>query len=220
MLRIRTVFLGCAFVLTLGSVAQAELITNGSFETPIITADSCKTYATVNNWSVAAGGISLVAGRPSGWGANVAAEAGSQFLILNAAGAGGTITQSLTTTVGTTYELTFSYCAFSNGNNKTAHLIYHVGNVVSDTLAIDTTGVSTKLLTGWLTKTISFVATSTSTTLSFGGNDISTNPGALYGVALDNVACAAVPEPSTTVLWLGATMSGLLAFAWRKRRKN
>ena len=120
----------------------------------------------------------------------------------------GTIQTTLSTVAGQTYNLSFAL----SGNpdyQSNKELLVSVGDF-SGSFYFDSTG-HTRADMGWVTKTISFVAS---------GNDIltfvSTAGNGHYGPALDDIAVStsAVPEPATCAL---AGLGLCLAAFWRRR---
>jgi choice-of-anchor C domain-containing protein len=133
--------------------------------------------------------------------------------------AAGSLSQSVTgLTIGESYVLTFLMAGNPVGD-VIKDLRVTVGGVTAD-FTFDITG-RTFANMGWSGRSLTFTATSTSTTLTF--LSLENNP---FGPAIDNVALnvagvppdpAAVPEPTSLAL-LGAGVGGLAVRALRRRK--
>ena len=123
-------------------------------------------------------------------------------------GGWGTLTQSISTDIGTTYQLTFDIGASSHWG--TAYVTASAGGTSQ------TFSNSTSLESAWVSEVLEFTATTTTTAISFTG----ANPGSKEYAALDNVAVnlksSPVPEPSSFAL-LGLGGIGLAIGAYRRR---
>ncbi|MFF3336400.1 choice-of-anchor C family protein [Streptomyces sp. NPDC002888] len=150
---------------------------NGGFESPKLM-QPVKTVPTgdsIGPWKVVTGDVDLVS---SGYWS--VAE-GSQSLDLNGYGP-GEVSQTFATTPGTTYTVTYSLAGNPDQQPtvKTGKVLVD-GQDVQD-FSCDTTGRSHQDM-GWVTRQVTFVATSSSTTLSFR----STTANSLSGPVIDNV---------------------------------
>lgn len=196
------------------STARAQLVLNGSFESPTLSSTQNITgsfnLGAWNGFAESTGGnAGLVFGTDSG----LAPADGTQHFTFNGGNnsPGGWIQQTLTTTPGTAYTLTFAI----GRSGQTGY------DLQLRTTATDT-ATSTSLLNtltapsggiGYTSVTLSFIASGTSTRLRF--TDASTNNlnSDLY---LDNVSLSsAIPEPSTYALLAGLAVLALAAH--RKR---
>jgi hypothetical protein len=200
--------------------AYANLIGNGSFETPVINADFevFANGAAIGNWTVQFTNVDIV--RNNILGTSIVAHDGTQWLDLNGYDRGG-VFQFIATVPGVAYDFRFWYSdnPFSNaqgsqlGVAKTGNwtirdggtnaLLLPLGNFTHDTA----TGAGADWRDSGL---IRFVATSASTRIAFSGdvNLLSTGP------MIDDVSVEAVPEPASIAL-LGAAVVGL---AMQRRR--
>jgi hypothetical protein len=212
--------------------AQANVFTNGSFETPVIpTSGIFVNYAVgstaLTGWTVTGpsggGGVSTVSGTFSQNGVTFEAEDGSQWLDLTGDGSNTTegVSQTVTTTSGHSYQLSFWI------GNTTGGSIFGTTSTVSLFLngsltpsATDTNSNADATGLEWEEFTYDFVAGS-STTLDFVNED----PGNDNSNGLDNVVLldqgpvtSAVPEPFTLSLF-GAGLAGAAALRRRKKAK-
>ena len=207
-----------------GSQADVNLIQNGGFEDPSI-ATFYQNYGTQTNtpysgtafdafWTVTSNNVDIVSG-PNAPSGGVAAYQGTQFLDLVGYGSTGGISQTFSTVIGQTYNLSFAYGnnPWSTNSAPPSALvdITSSGDVLSTIVAHDG---STASNINWTLYSGTFVAGSTITTLSFdtkvGGNN--------GGILLDAVSVSAVPELSTWVMMLMG-FAGIGMMAYRRARK-
>ena len=204
---------GLLFSLLLAaSPAQASLITNGSFEagSPPPPLGGWQTFSTgstaITGWTVIGGNIDWV-------DANVwqASDGTSSLDLIGNAHAGG-VEQTIATVAGQRYLLTFDLAG--NPDNQALAMKYLdvSAGAATQTFSFDVTG-HTLASIGWTQQSLSFVATGSTTTISFLAQ---TSTGCCWGPALDNVAVNAVPEPESDILVLtGLGLAGMLG--WRRR---
>jgi len=197
--------LACTALGAVSPAAQAatELITNGGFESPVNAfAGGFTTYTSgLDGWTINYGSVDLI---NTYW----APVAGSYSLDLNGSEAGA-ISQSFATEIGKTYNVSFSMAGNTDGGgNKLITASVTAPNVFS----FDIAGKSAANM-GWVTQTFSFVATGTSSTLTFVGDPGNT----FYGAALDQVSVMqAVPEPEAYAMLLAGL--GMMAYLARRRK--
>jgi hypothetical protein len=201
--------------------AWANLVADGSFETPVISYSFYENYGTQTNpgnygsasfdshWVIQTNNVDIVSNLAGSAFPAPTTDGGHQYLDLVGYGSTGEIYQMLNTVVGQKYQLSFSY-----GNNP------GIGTAQAQVTVIGSPGVSDLLShtvstpsnIGWTTYTATFVADSTSTKLDFseilGGSNA--------GVLLDAINVAPVPEPSTwAMMILGFAGVGFLAYRRR-----
>ena len=214
--------LAIAFVFALS--ARANLITNGSFETPLAPVGGFTNYPTgstaITGWTVTGPEASIVNGTYSpGGGFTFPAEDGIQWLDLTGDGSNvfEGVKQTVSTVSGTSYDLSFYVGNISGGpwgTTSTAEVQINGASVATET---NSTSSSTL---AWQKFTIPFTATSASTTIEFDNRDpIGDNSNGLDNIDIE-VAPAATPEPGSIVL-LGSGFLGLAGFAqWRFSRST
>jgi Protein of unknown function (DUF642) len=125
----------------------------------------------------------------------------------------GGVSQTITTSPGTTYALSFdlgSSTAFNSSGTAgiTSTAAVTVGN------ATQTFNFTTNSTNAWTTETMFFTATTSSTLITIQGST-----GEKY-IGLDNVSVnevARTPEPASLVVWLLLGLSGVGVCWWRWR---
>lgn len=226
-----------SLVTVLGAAqTQAEMFTNGDFESPTFT----PTLSNTNSYGYSFTGANIV--QPTGWTLNQSGAScvflgegpkwgvagsnpyavGNQYLYFNDSTnvAGGTAYQTFDTVAGLTYEVSF----------QVGH-IFAVGGVIASNLATVRSDVFDGSATsgtplGSLSDsrytigvnaaaTFQFTAESTSSTIVF--TDVSTGNLSKFDTGLDNVSITLVPEPGMMMLCVTAAI-GLICYAWRRRK--
>ncbi|WP_336317592.1 choice-of-anchor C family protein [Streptomyces lavendofoliae] len=168
-----------------------NIIADGGFESPPATAGGFTSYnggTSLGPWRVLNGGVDQ-------YGAGfVNTVEGSQAVELNLLNPGG-VEQTLLTTPGQTYTVSYLLSGFPGYQPGDGGPAVKTGEVLingqaADTFSFDVTGKSMTNM-GWVRREFTFVANSSSTTVSF----VSTTPGN-YGPAIDDVQVRA--DCSTT----------------------
>lgn len=192
----RTLPLLVAALLTIvGNAAQANVISNGSFETPdtstIIVVGAGD--PTITNWTVGLIGVDLVDAAGNGFVSGAAAD-GEQYLDLDGSPGPGSISQTFATTPATQYTLTFDY-ANNYTTPGTAQALVQVAdgaNTYLSNVISHNTSVAGNL--DWTSyPAFTFTAQQATTTLSF----MSMSGGVFGGILLDKIEINAVPEPAS-----------------------
>jgi choice-of-anchor C domain-containing protein len=184
--------------------ARADLVTNGSFETPAIFPNPFVTVSagdpTLTGWTVGLNSIDIVSS--SGFGDSRWSFDGDQSLDMSGSPGPGSISQVLGTTAGGAYTLNFAVS--SNGGPFTDGLQVFWDGILLDTITSPAFGT-------WDTFTYSVTASTGSTALEF-----DSTVGGDAGPLLDAVSVngRAVPEPATLAL---VGVGGLTLLIGRKR---
>ena len=193
--------------------AATELVVNGSFENNVISS-SWAALSSVTGWTSSASGNSafeIQKGATQGGqgGFNPVAAAGTQYLELNAASL-TSVSQSIATTAGGTYALSFAYSGRPDtpGGASSLMNVYWGSTLLTPTALIgNTSGV-------WQTYSQNVSALGSSTLLRF--ESIGPVSAPTYGSYLDNVSVmTAVPEPESYAMMLLGL--GLLGFMARRK---
>jgi len=221
--RLTNAAVGAFFACTISSPSFASsLIANGGFETDVVPVGSYTSFGcgpTITSWTVlcpSGSEVAIVSGSFTQFGFSFPAQEGAQWLDLTGASsnAGEGVEQTVATSAGTVYDLSFWVGNVSNpggpfGTTSTAEVDI---NGVFAGLFSNSGGTTTQT---WQQFTLQILATGGSTTIAFFNRDFpSDNSNGLDNVSLN--AVSAVPEPATLLL-LG---SGTVALRLRRRRKG
>lgn len=207
-----------AVALAVATSANANLIANGSFETPDI--DTTPGSAGGSGWQVYSGGE--VVGWDLAWGAGieiqksgtvVTAQHGNQYVELDSHGSSSNSAMFQTVnglSVGAEYLLSFWYQPrTSNGRNDNGIDVF-VGEYLNEVVVLNIDDVVSTPGSDWTEYTYLFTATNTLMSMGFEAVGMQNTLGGF----IDNVSLVAVPEPGTLAL-LGLGLAGL-GFVRRK----
>ena len=189
------------------SSAQAALINNGGFMPPpnttFITVNAVDSL-TIPGWTVTQGSVDWIG---TYWQAPLSSGQASIDLDGNSPGA---ISQTLSTTPGQSYIVTFYLSGNPDGGPSTKQLaVSATGNPTGEfTYTMDNNSETDMK---YLTESYGFTAAGPSTILSFTSLD---SAGNAFGPVIGNVAAAPVPLPSALLLFA----PGLLGLIGIKRR--
>ncbi|MDE3179024.1 MAG: DUF642 domain-containing protein [Acidobacteriota bacterium] len=214
------VVLGLATVMLLALPARANLITNGSFETPLVPVGGFTNFNSgstgITGWTVTGPQASIVSKNYTSFGLSFPAEDGSQWLDLTGDGSNAVegVEQAVATTAGATYDLSYFVGNQVNpgGPYGTTSTVKVYANGVLIQTAVNSSGAGgTKQV--WEQFSTSFVAASGSTTIEFLNGDPPTdNTNGLDNIVLVQGSTSPVPEPSTFVMFgLALFAAGFLA---------
>jgi hypothetical protein len=206
------------WVVLAATPALANLITNGSFEAPLVPAGSTATYpggsTAITGWTVVGVDSSLVSGSFMQSGITFQAQDGQQWLDLagftsNSMTSG--VTQDIATTPFQIYEVSFYVGSATDGG-------FFFPTSVD--LSIDggarvrfTNPIAPSNMLNWQQFTVPFLATQSSTNITFYNGGASNN----FLSALDNVVIEGITEPAGIIVGL---IGFLNLFAWRWRRET
>lgn len=196
----------CLF-LTCIARARAELIVNGSFESPTVPSAGTIYFAPsidITGWFLRGGSVDLVGTR---W------QATSGLQSIDLAGvANATIDQSFATVAGNSYRLSFDYAnnpegAFFGLPSSTGMVRLLNGSQILFSSEITHSGSAAANMNYTSFSTI-FTATGPTTTLEFKETDPRTDQ--RFGLVLDAVSVQVVPEASSLAMLIATTSSLLL----------
>jgi choice-of-anchor C domain-containing protein len=185
---------GAAMTVPFG--AGANLVIDGGFEgygSGIYTEYTAS--ANIGAWQVTAGSVDVVTA--SYWQPASGNDSTDMAGLSN-----GTIEQTIATTPGASYYLSFNMAGNPDGPPTLKTLRVYFGSAYND-FSFDITGKSRSNM-GWVLQSCDFTATGTSTILEF--QDTSAPAGTQqfpnttpWGAVIDNVSLVAVPEPTTMI---------------------
>jgi choice-of-anchor C domain-containing protein len=213
-----------ATVACAASAAGAATILNGNFETSALTHPQTTVMGILGFVTLGAGNTELTGWTIGGGGVDFMGSywtpaAGAHSLDLSAF-SNGILSQTISTVVGQSYDVSFDLAGNTSGPPIIKHLKVDVGGSPDQIYTFNTTGFSRSHM-GWQVENYVFTAVSTLSTLSFSSIDPPSGrplTGTPWGPALDNVSiatAAAVPEPATWALMI--TGMGLVGAGLRRR---
>jgi hypothetical protein len=211
--------MGALVLVAAAKPASAQnLVFNGSFESPTLSASPWYYRGAPDNWVQFGGGVDVT---HNGYEPAFTAQAqqGVQFLDMNqAAGSIGGVYQDVTVSKDTTYRL--SLYAASWRADAYGTLTYRLidpttsTELATNTFTINSTETGTDG-TAWSLLTLS--ATATSGTLRV---QIEQFASSTAGLAVDNVALVAVPEPAMVTSVFGVVALGFVGSVHRRRARG
>ncbi|MFO1459965.1 MAG: DUF642 domain-containing protein [Verrucomicrobiota bacterium] len=196
--------------------ARANLLVNGSFETPsggYLYVPGGSTY--LPGWLTQLNGVEIVTATDIGVGYNYPStiQDGTQMIDLAPfIYTGGGISQTFATTPGTSYNVNFYGSSVSSfGKNGTGSILVTVDSSVK---LFNLNTPSSDFV--WDPLGLSFVASGTTATLTF----VSLSDPYTQFAAIDNVSVTAVPEPLETSVLAGLGLAGLAGVRSFRRGKE
>jgi choice-of-anchor C domain-containing protein len=191
--------------------AYAVTITNGSFETGSINPGSFTFLSSgstvIDGWTVGgAGGVDYI-------GTYWTSSDGNRSVDLSGGGIGSVSQQLTGMTVGQEYTISFDLAGNPAGGPLVKGLEVSVDAMGGGLFTFNTTGATLSNM-GWITQTVTFIATASSATLTF----LSQN-NTSFGPALDNVSIAATPIPGALLLF-GSALGGMGFLGYRRKKQG
>ena len=220
--RILGVLLGGAIFCASAS-ASANLITNGSFESPVVPIGSFTNFSPGSNlltgWAVVDNSVSVVSGDFAQLGISFPAQDGAQWLDLTGFGVNSVegVAQTIPTTIGHTYRLSFYV---GNVSGSVFGVASTIDTFLNGGLAFTDTNDTPGTTQNWEQFIHEFVADSALTTILFRNADAaSDNSNGLDNIVLldlGRVGVPAVPEPGALGL-LALSVAGVGLMRTRAR---
>ncbi|MCW3477125.1 DUF642 domain-containing protein [Limobrevibacterium gyesilva] len=219
---LRVVLACAAAILVTSSIAQANLLSNGSFETPLVPIGNFTTFpsgsAGITGWTVVGPigtNVAIVSGTFSQNGVLFPAQDGIQWLDLTGLNSNTTegVAQAVTTNPGDLYQLSYFI------GNTTGGGIFGTTSTVNVSLNGvpafgDTNSNASPTTLNWQQFTHNFVASAGATTLTFiNGDPANDNSNGLDNVVLLDLGPASqpIPEPASLALFgAGLACLGLI----------
>lgn len=187
-------------LLSITSLANANLITNGSFEDTHQAAGTWSVYSHINGWSTTQGDGIEIRNNVVG-----TAQDGVNFVELDSNN-NSAMKQIIATSVGASYNLSFYYSPRINQPSSTNGIKVFWDNTLLDAITASGFGLSNN---NWVMYTFNVMGTGSDALkfAAFGTNDS-------LGGNIDNVRLTPTPIPAG--IWLLASGLGFLGFGRRK----
>ena len=215
---LKTFLLGASCLAIAGSANAANLIVNGGFNNGGSVAAPGGTFAeqgvgsnAITGWSILSGNVDWIKGY---W----QSADGDGFSVDLNGSAPGAIGQTISTTAGQSYTLTFSLSGNPDAfQNQPRIAVIGEDGATLGNASYSLSGANSRSNMLWSSYQMYFTANSATTQISFTSGNAGNN--CCYGAAIDNVAVTAgVPEPATWALMLVGF--GGLGAALRSRRSR
>jgi len=185
---------------TLAMGSAAADVMNGSFESGTPNDGASTHWTRLSPGDTSMTGWTVVSGNVDWFSPQVATACkGGRSVDLNG-NTNGTISQSLATTPGASYRADFCLAANTNGDPAVKTLDVSATGNATVSYQFDATG-HTNVNMGWTRESYSFVATGTTTTLTFASTTTVAAGLNAYGPALDDVSVEELVPPNHQGLW-------------------
>ena len=189
------------------SAARAQIVANGSFETPVLSSNSFQYDPSGATWTFS--GNSGIINAPGGGFSGPPAPDGSQYGFLQTNGVTDAFSQQISLTLAGTYQLTYLVAGRSDpGAGFGGNLPYQI--------LLDGTVIASDATTSgqpFTSRIFDFVGTAGAHTLTFAENAAA---GADNTAFFDSVAIRQVPEPASVAL----LSAGAIILAARRGSKR
>lgn len=204
MIRILRLLIPCLAAI-LATPAAANLIVNGSFETPVVPNAGFTNFpagsTAITGWTVVGVDSAVINKNFTQSGITFQSQDGNQFIDLagitsnsNASG----VTQTILTVVGQTYEVSFYVGSSTDATSNHFFFPSTVDLSIAGGARVHYTNpVGPTNMLNWQLFVAPFTATGTTTSITFLNGSASNN----FESMLDNVVVNAVPEPRTIMQW-------------------
>jgi hypothetical protein len=207
-----SILVACAALGASSSASAQNLIVNGTFDAPVVPAAGYEVYTpavgSLAGWGVQGTEVAIVGSSFTEYGVSFVAQSGSQWMDLSGLAAPNTtngIVQSVATTVGEQYQLSFYLGSAFNGSgpylSPTLDLSINGGTRVSYT----NSNIVTNGQMNWQLFSTSFTASSALTSVAF---YYGSTGSAVWAVGLDSVSMTVVPGPGALVAIAGGMLVG------------
>jgi hypothetical protein len=204
--------MACLAIGATSSASAQNLIVNGTFDAPVVPNAGFEVYTpasgSLSGWGVQGTEVAIVGSSFVEYGVAFVAQSGTQWMDLSGLAAPNTtngIVQSVATSVGEQYQLSFYLGSAYNGSgpylSPTLDLSIDGGTRVSYT----NSNIVTNGQMNWQMFTTSFTATSTLTSVGF---YYGATGSAVWAVGLDSVSLTVVPAPGAIAAIAGGVVLG------------
>lgn len=210
--------LACAFLLAGGMANAAPVVTNGSFEAPVLASPFEGTAASIPGWTH--GGVGdgpeWAIGYSDGGGSVTVAGSGSQFVTMGGGNGVGTGTWEtfVTGLIAThSYRLDFMMAAETGGETQSLTVSFPAGSATPSQLFSVTGLVPANYWRDWHNETMNLIANASTLDLRFSATVV--EDVGLDNVRVTDITPSAVPEPGSLAL----AALGLLGLGFCRRKR-
>jgi choice-of-anchor C domain-containing protein len=212
-----------AVVALSGSVmAAGDPVVNGSFEEGTWSGslnyypleEGQPSGSAMTGWKVTSGTVDWIDGYWTSPSGRMSVDLNGTPTANVATPVAGTLTQTFTTKANASYVVSFTYAGNPDGGPAVKNATVSATGNTGQLITFDTTGHSTSSM-GWITGGYSFVATGSSTTLTFAADTSNTSN---QGIALDNIVITETLGPGAACKNSGwKAMHDTLGFSFKNQ---